>query len=163
MVKPWQSCTFEHLKTRSPDTHPSPVIQPNFRHRSAIGQGEGVSDAPFRRLLFRRTHPHHRRRSSALSSLLILEGLICELLSPCSRKFTPLIMTYSRVCEVKLNGDQTFGLRQQKYKVSDQLKTGESTVLFGEPLAPIYGIAFGPYSSRQKIFQITSQTLSTLS
>lgn len=38
--------------------------------------------------------------------------------------------TNLRVCEVKLNGDQTFDLRQQKYKVSDQLKTGEATVLF---------------------------------
>jgi len=46
----------------------------------------------------------------------------------------------SRVCKVKLNGDQTFSLHQQKYKVSDQLKTGEATALFGELLAPIYPI-----------------------
>ncbi|KAF9649343.1 hexokinase [Thelephora ganbajun] len=38
--------------------------------------------------------------------------------------------TNLRVCEVKLNGDHTFSLRQQKYKVSDQLKTGEATALF---------------------------------
>ncbi|KAJ3723422.1 hypothetical protein C8R42DRAFT_606411 [Lentinula raphanica] len=38
--------------------------------------------------------------------------------------------TNLRVCEVVLNGDKTFRLRQQKYKVSDQLKTGEATVLF---------------------------------
>ncbi|KIK65672.1 hypothetical protein GYMLUDRAFT_39175 [Collybiopsis luxurians FD-317 M1] len=38
--------------------------------------------------------------------------------------------TNLRVCEVVLNGDKTFKLRQQKYKVSDQLKTGEASVLF---------------------------------
>ncbi len=43
-----------------------------------------------------------------------------------------------RVCEVVLNGDKTFSLRQQKYKVSDTLKTGEASVLFG-PLS-IYPI-----------------------
>ena len=37
----------------------------------------------------------------------------------------------SRVCEVQLHGDKTFTLRQQKYKVSEILKTGEATVLFG--------------------------------
>ena len=36
-----------------------------------------------------------------------------------------------RVCEVQLHGDKTFTLRQQKYKVSDQLKTGEAVALFG--------------------------------
>ena len=54
-------------------------------------------------------------------------------------------MTYSRVCEVQLNGDQTFGLRQQKYKVSDQLKTGEATALFGELLASISAIRLACY------------------
>ncbi|KAG6332263.1 hypothetical protein ID866_6827 [Astraeus odoratus] len=38
--------------------------------------------------------------------------------------------TNLRVCEVQLNGDKTFSLRQQKYKVSDVLKTGEATTLF---------------------------------
>jgi Hexokinase len=38
----------------------------------------------------------------------------------------------SRVCEVHLNGDKTFTLRQHKYKVSDTLKTGEASALFGE-------------------------------
>ncbi|KAJ7499288.1 hypothetical protein FB451DRAFT_1428708 [Mycena latifolia] len=38
--------------------------------------------------------------------------------------------TNMRVCEVVLNGDTTFTLRQQKYKVSDALKTGEASVLF---------------------------------
>ncbi|KAJ6516349.1 hypothetical protein C8R45DRAFT_1059158 [Mycena sanguinolenta] len=38
--------------------------------------------------------------------------------------------TDMRVCEVVLHGDTTFTLRQQKYKVSDALKTGEATVLF---------------------------------
>ncbi|CAK5262682.1 unnamed protein product [Mycena citricolor] len=35
-----------------------------------------------------------------------------------------------RVCEVTLHGDTTFTLRQQKYKVSDALKTGEASTLF---------------------------------
>lgn len=34
------------------------------------------------------------------------------------------------MCQVVLNGDKTFQLRQQKYKVSDALKTGEASVLF---------------------------------
>ncbi|OAX43092.1 hypothetical protein K503DRAFT_709312 [Rhizopogon vinicolor AM-OR11-026] len=38
--------------------------------------------------------------------------------------------TNLRVCEVTLQGDQTFSLRQQKYKVSETLKTGEVTTLF---------------------------------
>jgi len=38
--------------------------------------------------------------------------------------------TNLRVCEVQLHGDQTFNLRQQKYKVSTALKTGEASALF---------------------------------
>ncbi|KAL5527545.1 hypothetical protein ACEPAG_6346 [Sanghuangporus baumii] len=38
--------------------------------------------------------------------------------------------TNLRVCEVQLHGNKQFTLRQQKYKVSDALKTGEATVLF---------------------------------
>lgn len=38
---------------------------------------------------------------------------------------------FSRVCEVTLNGNQTFSLRQQKYKISETLKTGEAVALFG--------------------------------
>ncbi|KIY45936.1 hypothetical protein FISHEDRAFT_66712 [Fistulina hepatica ATCC 64428] len=38
--------------------------------------------------------------------------------------------TNLRVCEVKLNGDRTFSLKQQKYKVSETLKTGEARALF---------------------------------
>lgn len=73
--------------------------------------------------------------------------------------------TCSRVCEVKLNGDQTFTLRQQKYKVSEALKTGEATVLFGEALASIYVIIYvlTLCSSDQTKFQITLRTPSTLS
>jgi len=36
------------------------------------------------------------------------------------------------VCEVVLNGDKTFNLVQQKYRVSETLKSGEATALFGE-------------------------------
>ncbi|EIW82474.1 hexokinase [Coniophora puteana RWD-64-598 SS2] len=38
--------------------------------------------------------------------------------------------TNLRVCEVTLHGDKTFSIRQQKYKVSEALKTGEATTLF---------------------------------
>ncbi|PFH52548.1 hypothetical protein AMATHDRAFT_139483 [Amanita thiersii Skay4041] len=38
--------------------------------------------------------------------------------------------TNLRVCEVVLHGDKTFSLRQQKYKVSELLKTGEAAALF---------------------------------
>ncbi|EIN10788.1 hexokinase [Punctularia strigosozonata HHB-11173 SS5] len=38
--------------------------------------------------------------------------------------------TNLRVCEVHLHGNHQFELRQQKYKVSDALKTGEVTALF---------------------------------
>jgi len=38
--------------------------------------------------------------------------------------------TNLRVCEVVLEGNKKFSLRQQKYKVSTELKTGEATVLF---------------------------------
>ncbi len=40
-------------------------------------------------------------------------------------------LLYSRVCEVRLLGNHEFTLRQQKYRVSDALKTGEASVLFG--------------------------------
>jgi hypothetical protein len=36
-----------------------------------------------------------------------------------------------RVCQVELHGDKTFTLKSQKYRVSEALKTGEATVLFG--------------------------------
>lgn len=38
--------------------------------------------------------------------------------------------TNLRVCEVKLMGNHKFEMRQQKYKVSDTLKTGEAVALF---------------------------------
>lgn len=132
---------------------PPLVIQPYFRRRSAIGQGEGVSDAPSRKLLPRHAYSHHRRPSPAPSSLLISEEPICKLSFPCSRKSTPLMpymISCSRVCEVNLNGDQTFSLRQQKYKVSEQLKTGEATALFGEPLTSNCAIVLALRSSLEK-------------
>ncbi|CAL1702029.1 unnamed protein product [Somion occarium] len=38
--------------------------------------------------------------------------------------------TNLRVCEVQLKGNHQFTLRQQKYRVSEALKTGEATALF---------------------------------
>jgi len=144
MVRRWQSCASNRIAVRYrayPFTLCS-AIQPNFRHWRSVRQGEGVSDPPSRRALPQRTHSYHHRQSPVHSSLLISAEPICTI------PFSPAILlprihhscvitTRSRVCEVQLNGDQTFGLRQQKYKVSDQLKTGEATALFGKPLAPI--------------------------
>lgn len=38
----------------------------------------------------------------------------------------------SRVCEVTLFGEHRFEIKQQKYKVSDELKEGQANVLFGK-------------------------------
>ncbi|KDQ07025.1 hypothetical protein BOTBODRAFT_192701 [Botryobasidium botryosum FD-172 SS1] len=38
--------------------------------------------------------------------------------------------TNLRVCQVQLHGDHTYDIQQQKYRVSDALKTGEATALF---------------------------------
>jgi hypothetical protein len=53
---------------------------------------------------------------------------------------------------VVLHGDTTFTLRQQKYKVSDALKTGEATALFGALICPVF-IAV-PYFFSQTIWLI---------
>ena len=42
-----------------------------------------------------------------------------------------LSLVISRVCEVALHGDKTFTLRHHKFRVSEALKTGEATALFG--------------------------------
>lgn len=149
MVRRWRSCMFSRLDFQPFDVYPFLVVQPEFRHRSAIGQGEGVSNALSLKLLSSHACSHHRRRSPAPSSLLISVEPICKPF-PLLPRILPLIthlITCSRVCEVKLNGDQTFTLRQQKYKVSEALKTGEATVLFGEPLASIYVNTLALYSS----------------
>jgi len=38
--------------------------------------------------------------------------------------------TNLRVCQVQLHGDHTYDIQQQKYRVSDALKTGEASALF---------------------------------
>lgn len=43
------------------------------------------------------------------------------------------------MCQVELHGDKTFSLKQQKYRVSEALKTGEATVLFGASVFPLRG------------------------
>lgn len=45
--------------------------------------------------------------------------------------------TNLRVCEVTLQGNNKFSLRQQKYKVSTELKTGEAKALFGESISAL--------------------------
>lgn len=49
-----------------------------------------------------------------------------------SRTFLALDLggTNLRVCEIKLSGDHKFEMKQQKYKVSDQLKNGKARALF---------------------------------
>ncbi|KZT74519.1 hexokinase [Daedalea quercina L-15889] len=74
--------------------------------------------------------------------------------------------TNLRVCEVTLLGNHEFSMKQQKYRVSEALKTGEASVLFdyladsvdafltehssvGSPLSPTHDIAnpFDPVST----------------
>lgn len=43
-----------------------------------------------------------------------------------------LLTRHRRVCEVRLFGEHKFEIKQQKYKVSDELKNGQAKVLFGE-------------------------------
>ena len=81
--------------------------------------------------------PHPRTRSSPRShttqsphqithSIFFLPTFYSKFYSP------PLAPPYSsRVCEVVLDGAKEFTLRQQKYKVSEALKTGEASKLFG--------------------------------
>jgi hypothetical protein len=38
---------------------------------------------------------------------------------------------YRRVCEVRLFGQNKFDIKQQKYKISDELKSGQARILFG--------------------------------
>lgn len=40
--------------------------------------------------------------------------------------------TNLRVCEVRLEGNHKFSQKQQKYRVSDDLKEGEARTLFSE-------------------------------
>lgn len=52
-----------------------------------------------------------------------------------------------RVCEVKLFGQNKFEIKQQKYRISDELKQGQARVLFGELWAGLWlsaGVAYPP-------------------
>jgi len=40
-----------------------------------------------------------------------------------------------RVCEVRLFGQHKFEIKQQKYKISQELKEGQAKVLFGMSLS----------------------------
>lgn len=75
-----------------------------------------------------------KRPLLALSWHLILEVPTCalavEYLSTV-RWRTAGCRRARRVCEVILNGDKTFNLVQQKFKVSEALKSGEASTLFG--------------------------------
>ena len=60
-----------------------------------------------------------------------------------------------RVCQVELHGDKTFTLQQQKYRVSEALKTGEATVLFGmlsEPCPSIDHLISNRFKIKIKTF-----------
>jgi len=56
--------------------------------------------------------------------------------------------TNLRVCEVQLQGNSQFELRQQKFKVSEELKTGAATALF-DYIAESVGEFLGEQASRQ--------------
>lgn len=82
----------------------------------------------------------------------ILVEPTCEQLSY-EMQISSLISVYkSRVCEVVLNGDKTFSLRQQKYRVTESLKTGEATVLFG---AERYSLSHRLHTYRLHTFHST--------
>lgn len=69
---------------------------------------------------------------TAHSSHLTSEGQICMYPCHAASPYHPRThLAYRRVCQVELHGDKTFTLKQQKYRVSEALKTGEATVLFG--------------------------------
>lgn len=96
----------------------------------------------------RRSRRHGARvRGSLLHNCTIFQSIIlarswpsilveptCEL-RPCGSTHRALRRLASRVCEVVLHGDKTFSLRQQKYRVTEALKTGEATALFGACLS----------------------------
>lgn len=68
-----------------------------------------------------------------------------------------------RVCQVELHGDKTFTLRQQKYRVSEALKTGEATVLFGtlsQSSRPDHLISNHFYSNSDTITETSMSRLS---
>ena len=44
-------------------------------------------------------------------------------------------LTCRRVCEVRLFGQHKFEIKQQKYKISQELKEGQAKVLFGRSLS----------------------------
>ena len=67
---------------------------------------------------------------------LTLGERICEWNTPLSQwSYTRLTMFDRRVCEVRLFGQHKFDIKQQKYKVSDELKEGQVRVLFGKSVA----------------------------
>ncbi|KAF5387613.1 hypothetical protein D9615_000084 [Tricholomella constricta] len=78
-------------------------------------------------------YPHYFQRTNSesveLSLHWIWEVQTCERSNPLDLESSNSDHS-RRVCEVILNGDKTFSLRQQKYKVSESLKTGEATALF---------------------------------
>ena len=47
------------------------------------------------------------------------------------KKQLSLTFELRRVCEIRLFGKHKFEIKQQKYKVSDELKEGQARVLFG--------------------------------
>jgi Hexokinase len=80
------------------------------------------------------THPTPSSFASSSLSAPFLHSILAEQICECfecESIHMGFMTMVRRVCEVTLNGDKTFSLRQQKYKVSDALKTGEATALFG--------------------------------
>lgn len=61
---------------------------------------------------------------------MLLEGLIVD--DGWLIEFVLMTFNNRRVCLILLQGHNQFKIKQQKYKVSEELKTGQARVLFGE-------------------------------
>jgi hypothetical protein len=100
------------------------VLLSSLAYQTAQKLGAGTSSPPYTRDL---------NHTAVLSLLSTSAAPICELFMLYFLPDGYPICRYAdrRVCKVDLKGDTTFTLKQQKYKVSEQLKTGEATALFG--------------------------------
>lgn len=102
-------------------------LSPTYVKQVPDGSETGCVHVPY--LISPMSYPS---RPTAPFSPSIWAELTCKLISYLRSVIS--LDKPSRACEVILHGNKTFTLRQQKYKVSEALKTGEATTLFGTDL-----------------------------